>query len=135
MAPTTRFLAATALLSLALVSYGSSAAAADSWSVARGTAEASGTTRPVEMGGLHGPGLAVEGELRTTGPGCSTLWIQWAEDLTVGPPFTMGTRCGTGSIPVRFVRPAGLGQTWVKLCNDTNPEAPHANCSEPRYVR
>ncbi|WDV51851.1 hypothetical protein PV963_16440 [Streptomyces coeruleorubidus] len=74
--------------------------------------------------------VAVEGELRNTGSGCYTLWIQWTVDLTVGPPFKMGTQCGPGSVPVRFEKPGGLGTTWVKICRDTQ----HTDCSPIQYL-
>ncbi|MER7402526.1 hypothetical protein ABT373_08530 [Streptomyces sp. NPDC000070] len=124
-----RSFAGASLLSLALVAYGSSAVAAEGWSVSHGTADASGTTRSVETGGLFG-NVAVEGELRNTGSGCYTLWIQWTADLTVGPPFKMGTQCGPGSVPVRFEKPGGLGTTWVKICRDTQ----HTDCSPIQYL-
>ncbi|MFC4471903.1 hypothetical protein ACFPH6_46725 [Streptomyces xiangluensis] len=126
-----RSLAGASLLSLALVAYGSSAVAAGGWSASHGTADASGTTRTVETGGVSGQRLAVEGELRNTGSGCYTLWIQWTVDLTPGPPFKMGTQCGAGSVPVRFEKPGGLGTTWVKICRDTG----HSDCGPIQYLR
>ncbi|MFJ8590754.1 hypothetical protein [Streptomyces sp. NPDC093598] len=122
--------AGASLLSLALVAHGSTAHAAAGWSVSHATAAASGTTRPVDSGGVSAPGLAVEGELSNSGSGCYTLWIQWTADLTVGPPIKMGTQCGPGSVPVRFQKPGGLGTTWVKICRDTQ----HTDCSPIQYL-
>ncbi|MEU3886167.1 hypothetical protein [Streptomyces sp. NPDC029041] len=129
MSHTMKSLAGAALLALALSAHGTTAHAAEGWSLSHATAGASGTTRSVDSGGLW-PDTAVEGELRNTGSGCYTLWIQWTVDLTVGPPFKMGTQCGAGSVPVRFQKPGGLGTTWLKICRDTQ----HTDCSPIQYL-
>lgn len=72
------------------------AAAEVAWSAAHGDTTASGT-RWTEAGGGVFPALKVEGELKKTGSGCSSLWVQWTYDLAPNPPKKAFTQCGAGS--------------------------------------
>jgi hypothetical protein len=76
------------------------AAAPVAWSATHGDATASGT-RWTEKGDLF-PALKIEGDLKKTGAGCSSLWVQWQYDLAPNPPQKVATQCGAGSKAVKF---------------------------------
>lgn len=94
-------------------------AAAVQWSAAHGASTASGT-RWTEPSGI-GNALVVEGELRGTGAGCSSVWVQWTRDLAPGPYRVHATQCGDEVTPVRIrldpYWPTTTGR--LKVCRGT----------------
>ncbi|WP_345669334.1 hypothetical protein [Streptomyces similanensis] len=133
-------MAAVSLLSAALVLGVSSASAENraseqsgaGWSASYATVNASGTTRPLKDESIINPKTAVEGELRNTGSECYSVWIQWTVDMTVTPPFKIGTQCGTGTAPVYFEKTGGLGTTWVRVCRGNS--TPLKECGPLTYL-
>jgi hypothetical protein len=91
--------------------------ATSEWSVAHGTANASGLIRPLEGKS------AIDGELRNTGSECYSLVIQPMLGSFPGPITKLSTNCGPESVPVYHEY---AGSPLVKVCRSS--AAPGADC-------
>ncbi|GGY22072.1 hypothetical protein [Streptomyces djakartensis] len=80
------------------------------WSVAHGTAKASGLIRPADGKS------AISGELRNSGPGCYSLTIQFTLGSFPGPITKVATICGSETVPVYREY---AGRPLIKVCRDT----------------
>lgn len=121
---TLKVLTVTAASATAVLLAGSpSSASGVLWSAAHGTATAGGT-RWLEKGtGILSSTLAVEGELKNTGPGCYSLWTMTIHDLAPGPARKIATQCGPGTKSVSFrtfYAPTTTG--YVHICKDDAPD-------------
>ncbi|CAM5320509.1 hypothetical protein SABIM44S_00338 [Streptomyces abikoensis] len=76
------------------------------WSTHHGTATASGTRWTERGDGQLFPALTVRGELKNTGTGCYSVWIQWTHDFAGTPPHKNVTQCGPGTTPVEYRLPS-----------------------------
>ncbi|MFD3775127.1 hypothetical protein [Streptomyces sp. NPDC058612] len=92
-------LGATAAL---LLTASPSSAAGQPWSASHQTATANGH-RSLEKGSsILTSTLAVEGELRNTGPECYSLWSLSVHDFAPMPARKVATQCGPGTTAVSF---------------------------------
>ncbi|GGP32451.1 hypothetical protein GCM10010278_03510 [Streptomyces melanogenes] len=88
------------------------------WRAGHGDATAAGT-RWLEQGTTpYERPLVVKGELRTTGPGCSSGWIQWQRDFVTYPAQKQATQCGPGATPVAYHKssPGTLSGATLFVC-------------------
>ncbi|MFF7726676.1 hypothetical protein [Streptomyces sp. NPDC008001] len=76
------------------------------WSTHHGTATASGTRRTERDGSALFPALVVRGELKNTGTGCYSVWVQWTYDFAGMPPRKHVTQCGPATKPVDYRLPS-----------------------------
>ncbi|MGW9071524.1 hypothetical protein ACWGQT_19040 [Streptomyces yangpuensis] len=93
-----------------------SSAAGLPWSAGHGTATASGTRWLEKGSGILTSTLAVEGELKNTGPGCYSLWSMTIHDFAPMPARNIATQCGPGTKPVSFkayYAPTTTGSVYV----------------------
>lgn len=76
------------------------------WSAHHGTATASGGRWTERGDSSLFPALVVRGELKNTGAGCYSVWVQWTYDLAPGPARKHITQCGPGTAPVDYRLPS-----------------------------
>ncbi|MET9678854.1 hypothetical protein [Streptomyces coeruleorubidus] len=93
------------------------------WSVAHGTAKASGL-----IGTAEGKS-AMTGELRNTGPGCYSLAIQFMVGAFPGPITKVATSCGSETVPVHREY---TGRPLIKVCRDT--ATPFTDCGPAQQL-
>jgi hypothetical protein len=97
--------------------------AASAWSVAHGTASASGLIRPLEGKS------AIDGELRNTGSECYSLVIQPMLGSFPGPVTKLATNCGAGSTPVYHEY---AGTPLAKICRGST--VPFVDCGHAQRL-
>ncbi|MFJ6721673.1 hypothetical protein [Streptomyces sp. NPDC091259] len=102
-----------------LVAGSPSSAAGVPWEAAHGSATAGGSRWLDKGTGVMSSTLAVEGELRNTGPGCYSLWSMTVYDFAPAPARKVATQCGPGTKPVSFTTsytPITTGSVYI--CKD-----------------
>lgn len=88
------------------------------WRAGHGDATAAGTRWLEQGNALYDRPLVVKGELRGTGEGCSSVWIQWQRDFASYPPQKQATQCGTGVTPFAYRKssPGTLSSATLFVC-------------------